>query len=75
MGIVASSRRNGTLSYKKPEPFFNKPKFYYVCILGVSLSLVSRYCEGYKLAVSAKLRQPKGQTQDIFNFGPSLVKF
>ena len=26
-------------------------------------------------AVSAKLRQPTGQTQDNFNFGPSLLKF
>ena len=25
--------------------------------------------------VSAKLRQPTGQTQDNFNFGPSLLKF
>ena len=28
-----------------------------------------------QLAVSAKLRQPTGQTQDNFNFGPSLLKF
>ena len=27
------------------------------------------------LASSAKLRQPKGQSQDNFNFGPSLLKF
>ena len=27
------------------------------------------------LAVSAKLRQPTGKTQDNFNFGPSLLKF
>ena len=26
------------------------------------------------LAVSAKLRQPTGQTQDNFNLGPSLLK-
>ena len=26
-------------------------------------------------AVSAKLKQPTGQTQDNFNFGPSLPKF
>ena len=25
--------------------------------------------------ISAKLRQPAGQTQDNFNFGPSLLKF
>ena len=28
-----------------------------------------------QLAVSAKLRQLTGQTQDNFNFGPSLLKF
>ena len=28
-----------------------------------------------QLAVSAKLRQPTGQGQDNFNFGPSLLKF
>ena len=28
-----------------------------------------------QLAVSAKLRQLAGQTQDNFNFGPSLLKF
>ena len=27
------------------------------------------------MAVSAKLRQPTGQTQDNFNFGPRLRKF
>ena len=27
------------------------------------------------LAVSAKLRQPTGQRQENFNFGPSLLKF
>ena len=27
-----------------------------------------------QLADSAKLRQPTGQTQDNFNFGPSLLK-
>ena len=31
--------------------------------------------ESAQLAVSAKLRQPPGQTQDNFNFGPSLLKF
>ena len=31
--------------------------------------------ESAQLAVSAKLRQPPGQTQDSFNFGLSLLKF
>ena len=31
--------------------------------------------ESALLAVSAKLRQLAGQTQDNFNFGPSLLKF
>ena len=31
--------------------------------------------ESAQLAVSAKLRQLAGQTQDNFNFGPSLLKF
>ena len=31
--------------------------------------------ESAQLAVSAKLRQPTGQSQDNFNFGPSLLKF
>ena len=31
--------------------------------------------ESAQLAVSAKLRQPPGQTQDNFNLGPSLLKF
>ena len=45
----------------------------------------SKISEGYdqngcfpdcaQLAVSAKLRQLAGQTQDNFNFGPSLLKF
>ena len=30
---------------------------------------------GAQLDVSAKLRQLAGQTQDNFNFGPSLLKF
>ena len=30
---------------------------------------------GIKVAVSAKLRQLAGQTQENFNFGPSLPKF
>ena len=29
----------------------------------------------HTLAVSAKLRQPPGQTQDNFNFGASFLKF
>ena len=33
-------------------------------------SLASRYIEGY----SSKLRQPTGQSQDNFNFGPSPLK-
>ena len=36
----------------------------------------NRSCpESALLAVSAKLRQLAGQTQDNFNFGPSLLKF
>ena len=31
--------------------------------------------ESAQLAVSAKLRQLVGQSQDNFNFGPSLLKF
>ena len=31
--------------------------------------------ESAQLAVSAKLRELAGQTQDNFNFGPSLLKF
>ena len=31
--------------------------------------------ESTQMAVSAKLRQLAGQTQDNFNFGPSLLKF
>ena len=31
--------------------------------------------EVFLLAVSAKLRQPTGQRQENFNFGPSLLKF
>ena len=31
--------------------------------------------ESAQLTISAKLRQPTGQTQDNFNFGPSLLKF
>ena len=36
----------------------------------------NRSCpESAQMAVSAKLRQLAGQTQDNFNFGPSLLKF
>ena len=56
--------------------------FVQVCMLGISPSLVSRYCEGYSLKfqkartkIEAKLRQLAGQTQDNFNFGRSLLKF
>ena len=36
----------------------------------------NRSCpESAKMAVSAKLRQLAGQTQDNFNFGLSLLKF
>ena len=34
---------------------------------------VSMYIEGYSFW--SILRQPPGQTQDNFNFGPSLLKF
>ena len=48
-----------------------------VCILGGVKSLVSRHIVGYSFwsIWGPKLRQPTGQSQDSFNFGPSLLKF
>ena len=53
-------------------------------VSGVFEDLKFKISEGYKqnwcypvsalLAVSAKLREPTEQTQDNFNFGPSLLK-
>ena len=61
----------------------------YVCTLGVSPSLVSRYggvkaivsgvVEDLKFKISEgsdpKLRQLTGQSQENTNFGPNLLKF
>ena len=46
-------------------------------VYGVFEDLKFKISEGsdQNLAVSVKLRQPTGQTQDNFNFGPSLLKF
>ena len=41
-------------------------------VFGVFEDLKFKISEG---SDSAKLRQPTGQTQDNFNFGPSLLKF
>ena len=76
--IIISSYRISSYNfrriYSRPETVWGNT----VCtmyIRGVK-SLVSRYIEGYSFwSIWEQLRQPTGQTQDDFNFGPSLLKF